>query len=408
MAELKRPGLLVVSDRGGENQYTTLAAAYAAAHDSDEIELRYDGPREERPMKMSNMRVTVRAGVGYRPVIVFRPGETDPVKYPRSMFTLTSGRLTLVNLAVELEVPRQVAADSWSLFETRGGPTVRLERCTLSIRNASDQLATYHPDVAFFRATTARESEGVVDSPAATPLATLELVDCIARGEAVFLRVEDLQPVVLSWDNGLLVTTEQLLSATGGQPPSKPDEMLRLELRHVTAAVRGGLCRLLNGPADPHQLTIQFVCNNCIFLGTLGVPLIEQEGIASTESFRQHFVWNGDGNYYEDVDVFWTIHKSDPERQPESSNFDAWKTHWGPSRENQPSTDPLTWHAAPSLNRALHTHTPADYTLNDPAAEDAGGGVVGVQTARLPQLPTWPPEAGKRNADRGTRRPGAQ
>ena len=226
----------------------------------------------------------------------------------------------------------------------------------------------------------------MIDSPGATPLATLELVDCIARGEAVFLRVEDLQPVLLSWDNGLLVTTEQLLSATGGQPPSKPDEMLRMELRHLTAAVRGGLCRLLSGPADPHQLTLQCVCNNCIFLGIPGVPLIEQEGTANTESFRQHLVWNGDSNYYEDVDVFWTIRNVDPERQPEIWNFDAWKSHWGPSRENQPSTNPLTWQAVPSLNRALHTHTPADYTLNDKTAGDAAGSVAGTPIGAAPPI----------------------
>ena len=52
--EVKRAGLLIVSDRGGENQYPSLAAAYAAAHDGDEIELRFDGPRVERPLKLSN------------------------------------------------------------------------------------------------------------------------------------------------------------------------------------------------------------------------------------------------------------------------------------------------------------------------------------------------------------------
>ena len=55
------------------------------------IELRFDGPREEKPIRLANLRVTIRAGEGYRPVIVFRPTEPDPVKYPRSMVTRPRG-----------------------------------------------------------------------------------------------------------------------------------------------------------------------------------------------------------------------------------------------------------------------------------------------------------------------------
>ena len=400
-AEPKRPGLLIVGKReDGENEYATLGAACAAARSGDVIELRYDGPREERPMKMSNLRVTIRAGEGCKPVVLFRPSGVDPVKCPRSMYSLNSGRLTLTNVAVEFEVPREVPADNWSLFETRGGQTVRLEKCSLTIRNASAQLAAYHQDVAFFRARSAPESEGeVVGSSGATPLATVELTDCIARGEAALLRVEDLQPVHLLWNNGLLATTEWLLSAAGGQAAPKPDEMLRLELRHVTAAVRGGLCRLTSSPAAPYQLNVQFVCDNCILLGAAGLPLIEQEGAASVESFRQHIVWNGDRNYYEDVDAFWTIRVLDPETPAEVLNFDAWKAYWGPSRENQPSTERLAWRKVPEANTELHDHTPADYTLDGSAIDGSVGGPPGSQTDRLPQLPSQSAEEVKQKAE---------
>ena len=400
-AEPKRSDVLIVGQRGdGENEYATLGAACAAARSGDSIELCYDGPREERPIKMSNLRVTIRAGEGYKPVVLFRPNEVDPVKCPRSMVTLNSGRLTLVNVAVELEVPRMVPADNWSLFETRGGQTVRLEKCSLTIRNASVHMATYHQDVAFFRSHSAPESEGaVVGNSVATPLATVELTDCIARGEAALLRVEDLQPVHLLWDNGLLVTTERLLSAAGGQTAPKPDEMLRLELRHVTAAVRGGLCRLTSSPTAPYQLNVQFVLANCILLGAADVPLIEQEGAASVESFRQHIVWNGDRNYYEDVDAFWTIRVLDPETTAEVLNFDAWNAYWGPSRENQPSTERLAWKKYPEADRALHKHTPADYTLDGSAIDDSVAKPSGSQTDRLPQLPPELAEEGKQKVE---------
>ena len=162
-SESKPSGVLIVSEHAdADNEYASLAAAYAAAHNGDVIELRYDGPREERPVKVSNLRVTIRAGEGYRPVVVFRPRDVDPVKYPRSMFSLTAGQLTLNDVAVELDVPRDILADNWSLFETCGGQTVRLEQCSLTIRNASDQLTAYHQDVAFFRARSAPDAEGAL------------------------------------------------------------------------------------------------------------------------------------------------------------------------------------------------------------------------------------------------------
>ena len=358
----KRSGVLIVTRERHRRatSFRALARPATSRKTATSIELRFNGPRKEQPMKLSNQQVTVRAGEGYQPIIVFPPDGDQPRSYPRSMFTLTAGRLTMMDVAVELYVPREVPADNWAMFETWGGQTIRLDRCSLTVRNASDQLTTYHQEVAFVRAKPAPDADVAVDSsPAATPLATIELTDCVARGEAVFLCVEDLQPVYLLWENGLLATTEQLLTAGGGQAAPKSDEMLRLELRHVTAAVRGGLCRLSATPANPYQLTVQFACTDNIIMTARGAPLVEQEGTASLEKSRQQFVWKGDRNYYQDVDVFWMVRNMDSRIAPDVMNFDDWKTHWGPSRENQPSREPLAWRRAPNADRPLHAQTPA-------------------------------------------------
>ena len=174
--------------------------------------------------------------------------------------------------------------------------------------------------------------------------------------------------------------------------------MLRVELRHVTAAVRGGLCRLTSTPSHPHQLTVQFVCTDCILSGTSGVPLIEQEGSATAENFRQRIVWNGDRNLYEDIDVFWTIRNSDNDgAAAESLDFDAWKTYWGPSRENQPNTNRPAWKTYPEADRPLHAHTPADYTLDGSAAD--ADGTPGLQADRLPPYPAGVSEGGKKKTE---------
>ena len=384
----KRSGVLIVTENAaGDNQFSSLGAACNAAQKDDVIELRFNGPRKEQPMTLSNQQVTVRPGEGYQPVIVFQPTEINPI-ISRSMFTLTAGRLTMVDVAVELYVPREIPADNWAMFETWGGQTIRLERCSLTVQNATDRLATYHQEVAFVRAKPAPDADVAVDnSPAATPLATIELPDCVARGEAVFLCVEELQPVYLLWENGLLATTEQLLTAGGGQVAPKLDEMLRLELRHVTAAVRGGLCRLSATPANPHQLTVQFACTDDIIMTARGAPLVEQEGTVGLDKSRQQFLWKGDRNYYQDVDVFWMVRNMDSRIAAEAMNFEDWKTHWGTSRENQPSRDPLAWRRSPNADRPLHAHNAGDYSLEDPTFNDASGGAPGFRADRLPPLP---------------------
>ncbi|MEN6449810.1 MAG: serine/threonine-protein kinase [Thermoguttaceae bacterium] len=391
-AAAKRPGVLVVGDSlAGANAYTSLGAACAAAQDGDEIELRFDGPREERPIKIANMQLTVRAGEGYRPRIIFRPTEINPVRYARSMFTLTAGRLTFINVALELDVPWDVPADNWTLLELWGGQALRLERCSLVVRNTSEQFAAYHPAAMFLRARPAPDAKVVTDAaPSATPLATVELVDCIARGEAAFLNVEELQPVSLLWDNGLLVTSDPFLVAGGAQLASKPDEMLRLELRHVTAAVRGGLCRLYSTASSPHPLTVQMVCTEDIFLTAPGVPLVDQQGIESIEKSRERLLWNGDRNAYPDVDVFWMARSADSAIEPDAMGFAAWKAFWGLSRENQPSRTPLSWKHAPGVDKPPHAQTPGDYALDKLPSGRAADEQPGCRAERLPLLPPEP------------------
>ena len=55
-------GLLVVGDRAGARRFLSLSEACAAAKSGDLIELRYDGPREERPFTLHNKRIEIRAG----------------------------------------------------------------------------------------------------------------------------------------------------------------------------------------------------------------------------------------------------------------------------------------------------------------------------------------------------------
>lgn len=392
-ATVDRAKVLIVRDIiENENEFTSIGAACSAATNNDIIELRFNGRREERPIK-THLRFTIRAGEGYRPVIVFRPDEIDPVIYPRSMFTVAAGQLTLCNLALELHVPREVQADHWSLFETQGSPTVRLQQCTLTIANASDRFDSFHEDVAFFRTTTAPYADvGMEDPMAATTLpATIDLSDCVARGEAVFLRVRNLQPTHLTWDNGLLITAEHLLLVEGGQePPRQPIERIQVDLRHVTAVVQGGFCRLQESQLGPYQGTTRIDCSNSIILAaSTDAPLIEQVGFDSLEACYGQVVWVGDCNFYEGMVSFWTISDLDKSPLMEPMTFEDWKLHWSSEDENLPRYNQVGWQESPPLDKPFHTRTPDDYVLREgnPAIGAApDGSNAGLLIERLPTM----------------------
>lgn len=378
--------------RGTATPFASLAAACSAAADGDVIELRYNGRREEKPLVLAARQVTIRAGEGFQPVVVFRPTEVDPIRYSRSMVTSTGSQLTVSNVALELEVPREVLADSWSMFQVSEGQELSLEKCWLTIRNASEQQTAYHPEVAFVQLKSAPATDAVLGGEI-TPArrATITLADSVARGEAVFLHVDDLRPMSLTWRNGLLVTTEQLLVTDGGDRDPLPEETLQLDLQHVTAVVRAGLCSLNQTEFASHPWPLQVQATGCIFMAAAASPLVEQVGVADVAEALTRLAWRGENNFYEGFTVFWQIRQLGSNTAAQVMTFDDWQAYWRSERESRPSWNQVQWRQLPVASRPVHQHSPADYTLrstNNPALGAAGDDHdAGFRPPRLPPLP---------------------
>ncbi len=399
-----RPGEgkpLVVDPTGQvEHGFGSLSAACAAAGQGDVVELRYNGRRDQEPVELANLELTIRAADGFRPVVGFRPSQLDPIKYSRSMFTLIGSRLTLANLAIDLDLPRDVPSDSWSLFEIGQAEKVKLERCWLTVRNASDQQTAYHQDVSVFRV---RAPPGmnlpIEGRPAArSPRVSIDLTDCVIRGEAVCLRIEDLHAMDLTWQNGLLATTEHLLVAEAGERLPVADQSVRIDLRDVTAVVGRGLFRLNHGEFAPHQLPIHVGCTRSLLIGSAKASLLEQAGVTDMKQAFQQIQWTGDRNFFEGFGSYWTVHHLDPEIYWQAKTFDDWQSRWHSDTEKQVSLG-IGGHAAVTTrDRPGHSLTPADYAwinaaLYDELAVQSPGEPegVGLRIGRLPPGP--PPEA---------------
>ncbi len=356
------------------------------------IELRFSGRMLEEPITISNMTLRVRAGDGFSPIIVFRP-EANPVKFPPAMVSITGGQFHSEDVHWELELPRELARQ-WCLFESRLAERLRFERCTMTIRNASVGQKAYHTGVAFF------DIKGPLGGGAMMPVApdhpavAIDLRDCVARGEATFVRNNELQPLRLDWENGLLATSERLLVATGGAIEPRQLGYMQINLTHVTAIVQSGLALISNSEDAPWQMTTEFDCRDSIFVTQSNAPLLEQLGPNTAEEYRARVQWSGERQYYDGFDVYWKIVTGSMQTVAEQMDFEAWQEQWA-GHALLMSRGPISWKQLPAEDRPFSTHSPHDYALEDatdnpPIKGASDGQDAGCIAWRLSTLPSAP------------------
>jgi serine/threonine-protein kinase len=399
-----RDGVLVVSKtEQGPGVYSSLHAACSTVKDGDTIELRFNGRMREAPITLTNRKFTIRAGDGFQPVILFRP-EPNPLKYPPSMLTVAGGQLQVENVHFELDLPREVFGE-WALVETRRADQLRFDRVSFTIRNASVGQTAYHAGVVFFDIKAPPGTPGMAMDPAASPdehIVTIDLKNCVARGEGTLVRDNDLQPLRLHWDNGLLATSERLLAASG--VPTAPRQVgdVQITLRHVTAMCAGGLALLTNSQDEPYQLYAKIHCTDSIVASRGNAPLVEQRGPDSVEQYQARVQWSGQRGFFDGVDVFWRIENGTTQTRSREMNFDEWRAFWaGPATSLENGA--VSWQGLPRSERPYWAHGPQDYALAPAADENSavGGASDGLDAGAITrQLAVLPPEQAAEDADR--------
>ncbi len=192
-----------------------------------------------------------------------------------------------------------------------------------------------------------------------------------------------------------MVTSERLLVCSGGDRIVPPSASVRIDVRHVTAAIRDGLCRFDQSEASPQQIAAEINCASSILLSEPGAPILEQTGVTSSETRRKRVQWSGDRNFYEGFTAFWTIENVNPEYPPEVFGFEDWRNHWCAARENFPTINRVQWRQLPGVDRPVHQQTPEDYVLstaesppNAALGAASDGQDAGFVAARLPAVPS--------------------
>jgi hypothetical protein len=222
----------------------------------------------------------------------------------------------------------------------------------------------------------------------------------VARGEATLLRCEDLQPVSLTWQNGLLATSERLLVANGGEMVNRASGEISINLQHVTVNARSGLCLISNAEGSRPLLHTEVQCTDSILLAAAEAALVEQTGVSSVDEFQNKLEWIGNRYFYSGFDTFWKISSfasAQPTQNPIERSFDDWQQHWNEPIEDQEVWRQVVWKGLPEHSRPLHTHLPADYTLDDASTENQAllrttdGAEAGLQHDMLSPPPLTEP-----------------
>ena len=242
--------------------YRTVGDALRLAPKATTIELRFNGLVSETAWRLSGRNVRIVAAADCRPVLSFAP-EASPVESEKSVIQLDSGRLSLIDTAIELVIPLSDTVERWTLVELLNRPEMIVRGGVLTVRNAADRGIPYHEDVAFFRAEDSRNiaktSGEVVASEDDRELAVVELSDTVVRGEASLLGVHRAVSITLLWNNGLLAVNRPAIFTRGVRAnPTGARVDIEWAPRHGDTG-----CRSL--ASDRHREPIgfgSFECNN--------------------------------------------------------------------------------------------------------------------------------------------------
>jgi hypothetical protein len=325
------------------------------------------------------------------------------VQIPKAMVSMIGGKLELRDLAVVFAVPQQ-PSETWALFEIREADLVYVFNCSLTVENAYEGRSAWHSEVAIFDLAPPaappplmKPEEMMAKAEVSVPI---ELWHTVARGEATLVRARESIPFRLDWTNGLLATSERMISLGGATSAPQLGGRIDLSLTHVTAAMDKGLLSAQAHGAARHLLPVVAQFKDSIFLAGPDYPLIEQRGLEDVEALRKKMLRvTGDGNHYQGgfagpLELFWRITSVGPRAETVDLHFEDWSKQW--PDEMMPQRRLVKWVAPPPAELAAHKQTKADYSLsperNNPARATAPDDTdAGFEPGLLPDPPAGRP-----------------
>jgi serine/threonine-protein kinase len=385
-----------ISIFGQSEAFTSIEAACATATSGQVVVLNFDGARTvERPLRIANKSITIRAAEGMHPVLLFAGEEVKGRSPQTKMITVSTGSLNVVGVGFRLRVDDRIDAESdarWSVFALQGRDSLSLRGVNVTVDNSKGRFASVfeiihknEPDLS--RMKMMKKGEMGVDRFEITVNE-----NSLFRGDCDILTVACSRPGRFSVDKSAIVAAESLLSVVADGSGENVDDTnsVEIELGHVTCITGNAAMRISAGemPGSVLPVLVRRSQDN-LFAASGKRPFVSISGTGEVRDLQRLFVWDkGENNFYHEFPTMWQI-ASDSDARADSKKFNDWKTHWQ-TREIKASDTGVTWKhdwslksAAAVLPADLELDASAD-TFTDSAARGAtDGNAVGADVAAI-------------------------
>jgi serine/threonine protein kinase len=357
--------------------HTSLAAAIRAVHsfpEVDTIELRSD-QRLEDPLTIvardENSELTIKSAEGHTPLIQFRPSSGDMLA-DYSMFRVIGGKVNFVGIHFRLDLADSLASE-WTLFHLKQIKNISFQDCTFTIRNDLQTTASF-----FYveGAPISRMMPEGMPSMIGRLYPTIDLASCVVRGQASLVRAVEGLPFRMTWDQGLLATTQPAIVARGLKDASGA-QLVELTMRQVTASLERNLCLIEVENNAPIVPSLKLDCTQCVFdIRTDSEPLVEHRGVENVDSLmRNLYTQSGGSNLYsQKLETLWRIQTASGDKR----DF-GWRPEgdWYQERSSQKYTP---WRSPLPDNKPVYAYLASDFLL-----EVDQSSMAGFDESRLPQ-----------------------
>jgi hypothetical protein len=179
---------------------------------------------------------------------------------------------------------------------------------------------------------------------ASTP--TIRLTDCVARGQTTLVRAERAEPFWLNWEQGLFISSEQLVDVGGTMvEPRWAMGRMTLGLKRLLVFADRGICLVRTDSNNPYQPGVTVKTQACLFATQLtnpATPLYSFRGSSPLAKDGSQLSISGSNNYYKNTKVVVRVESNGGASSREEFSFDDLKElegqTWYSERNPQPAT----------------------------------------------------------------------
>lgn len=389
---------------GALTSFRTLKAAVADARSGDVVLLQYSGYPDDLatqpPVRIVGMDLTIRAGDGCRPTLVFDGAPEGTVSAGQLISLRGNGKLSMLDIDLRFVIRDELAADRWSLFHCTGPNKIELTNVSIDCLNTEGQPASLFE--------LASDVSGAETGGSTSTEILLTRVIC--RAESDGFRIASQARGRIQLRNCGLAFRGSMVDDRGDSSMTPARGSMELVMNHVTCLTSGPMLRMSDMDAQqpggvPRLIPrIAISSEGSVFAayGT-GHSLMTTMGSSIVEDFEALVSWNGFNNLYDGFKSFWEIETAAMDFAVRRRDFLQWVRYWGDRTDSEETNGDLlpelawqngSWKTS-SSEQWLRNLTPSSFELNAALfipgvtvlqrARD--GFIPGVNAAELPRFP---------------------